>query len=102
MRSDSIRRWAIGRRRACTWPAAGESWVWDQRDQTTQDCHSRQWQYAVPPPCYEEHRAMSDSGDLLPAISFAFEYVGRGWAHASISNGAETYGMGPSYVGSDP
>jgi hypothetical protein len=45
---------------------------------------------------------MSDSGDVLPAISFTFEYEGYGWAHASISAGAETYGMGPSYVGGDP
>lgn len=45
---------------------------------------------------------MSNAGDVLSPISFTFEYEGYGSAHASISNGAETYGMDPSYVLGDP
>jgi hypothetical protein len=45
---------------------------------------------------------MSTAGDVLSPISFTFEYEGDAGASASLSNGAETYAMGPSYVLGDP
>ena len=45
---------------------------------------------------------MSTAGDVLLPISFTFEYEGYAGARASISNGAETYAMDPSYVLGDP
>jgi hypothetical protein len=45
---------------------------------------------------------MSNADDAPSPIDFTFEYAG-GWAHASISDGVETYAMDPSFVlGGDP
>lgn len=45
---------------------------------------------------------MTADEDVLSAISFTFEYTGHGWARSSISDGATTYYMVPSYVPNDP
>jgi hypothetical protein len=45
---------------------------------------------------------MSSAGEVMSPITFTFEYEGHGWAHASISDGAETYDRDPSYVFGDP
>jgi hypothetical protein len=44
----------------------------------------------------------ANSGDVLQPITFTFEYEGYGLAHASVSNGADTYDMFPSYITGDP
>lgn len=45
---------------------------------------------------------MAERGEPLSPISFIYEYLRHGWAHASISDGNATYDMIPSYVPTDP
>lgn len=45
---------------------------------------------------------MADEQAIFSPIEFVYEYAGHGWALASISNGAETYAMNPSYVPTNP
>jgi hypothetical protein len=45
---------------------------------------------------------MSAAEDMPLPISFTFEYEGRGWALASISTGAVSHLMHPSYALGDP
>lgn len=45
---------------------------------------------------------MSADEESVSPISFTFEYAGHGWARSSISDGAATYYMAPSYVLNDP
>src|SRR5258706_3217438 len=45
---------------------------------------------------------MSDSGESVFPISFTYECLRHGWAHASISDGNTIYDMTPSYVPTDP
>jgi hypothetical protein len=45
---------------------------------------------------------MASEQTIRTRVKFVYEYEGHGWAHASISNGADTYAMVPSYVLNDP
>ena len=45
---------------------------------------------------------MADERAILSPVNFVYEYAGHGWARASISNGADTYTVDPSYVPTDP
>ncbi len=38
----------------------------------------------------------------LPTLTFDYEYVGRGWAEARISDGVNSCSFAPSYVLNDP